>query len=88
VGAPRVATPRQKVVVYRDGDRSVGLLVDQIIDIVDDRVERSDISDDGVVASALVRGHVTEILDVTAAVLAADPAFFDVTATEDAGARS
>lgn len=69
------------VVVYTRAGRSVGLVVDEILDIVDDDVtQHSDIEDIGLVGSTVIGERVTELLDVRAAVLAADPDFEVATA--------
>jgi two-component system chemotaxis sensor kinase CheA len=69
------------VVVYTRAGRSVGLVVDEILDIVDDDVtQHSDIEDVGLVGSTVIGERVTELLDVRAAVLAADPDFEVATA--------
>jgi two-component system chemotaxis sensor kinase CheA len=66
-------------VVYTRAGRSVGLVVDEIIDIIDDDVSRhSDIEDAGLTGSTVLHERVTELLDVRSAVMAADPAFYDV----------
>jgi two-component system, chemotaxis family, sensor kinase CheA len=55
----------QALVVFSDGERSMGLVVDEIVDIVDDRLEielvdhRSDL-----VGSAVIRGRATEVVNV------------------------
>jgi two-component system chemotaxis sensor kinase CheA len=73
-------------VVYTHGARSVALVVERILDIVDEAVEaRSDIDDYGLVGSAVIQERVTELLDVRQAILAADPHFFAGT-SEGAGA--
>jgi two-component system, chemotaxis family, sensor kinase CheA len=65
------------VVVYSAGSRSVAIVVDEIIDIVDEESEvHSDIDDHGLVGSTLIRDRIVEVLDVRAAVLAADPKFY------------
>ncbi|GAB3598122.1 hypothetical protein GCM10027446_27530 [Angustibacter peucedani] len=64
------------VVVYTSGGRSVALVVDEVVDVVDAVDVRSDVDDDGLVGSAVVRERVIELLDVRAAVLAADPHFY------------
>ncbi len=72
-------------VVYSSRGRSVALVVDEIVDIVaEGSVVHSDVEDYGLVGSALIRDRVTEMLDVRAAILAADPMYFDDdTAFED-----
>jgi two-component system chemotaxis sensor kinase CheA len=66
------------LVVYSRAGRSVGLVVKEIVDIVDDDSARhSDIEDAGLVGSTVLGDRVTELLDVRRAILAADPAFYD-----------
>jgi two-component system, chemotaxis family, sensor kinase CheA len=55
----------QPLLVFSDGSRSMALVVDEIVDIVDDNLEIQVASDNpGVLGSAIVRGHATEIIDV------------------------
>ena len=55
----------QPLLVFADGGRSMGLIVDEIVDIVDERLDIQVGSDRaGVVGSAVIRGQATEILDV------------------------
>jgi two-component system, chemotaxis family, sensor kinase CheA len=68
------------LVVYTSAGRSVALVVDEVRDIVDGASVRSDIDDQGLVGSAVIRERVVELLDVRAAILAADPRFFTVEA--------
>ena len=52
-------------------------MVEEILDIVDgEAAVRSDIDDMGLLGSAVFGDKVTELLDVRAAILAADPAFY------------
>ena len=68
-----------EVIVYSDHGRSVAIVVEEILDIVDGEAAiRSDIDDLGLLGSAVLGDKVTELLDVRAAILAADPAFYDV----------
>jgi two-component system chemotaxis sensor kinase CheA len=72
-----------EVIVYADRDRSVAIVVEEILDIIDDsEAKHSDIDDMGLLGSAVFGDKVTELLDVRAAILAADPGFyaFDTTA--------
>lgn len=56
---------RQAVLVFSDQDRSMGLVVDEIIDIVEDHLDVEMISErDGFVGSAVIRGKATDIVDV------------------------
>src|SRR3954466_15444042 len=67
-----------EVIVYSDHGRSVAIVVEEILDIVDgETAVRSDIEDMGLLGSAVLGDKVTELLDVRAAILAADPAFYD-----------
>ena len=55
----------QPLLVFSDGARSMALVVDQIVDIVEDKltIEVAG-SIPGVVGSAIIKGHATEIIDV------------------------
>jgi two-component system, chemotaxis family, sensor kinase CheA len=67
-----------QLVVYTRGERSVGFVVNRILDIATERAgTRSDIDDHALVGSVVVGDRVVELLDVQAAVLAADPAFYN-----------
>jgi len=53
----------QPLLVFSDGERSMGLAVDGIIDIVEDALDIQVGSERaGVLGSAVVRGHATEII--------------------------
>ena len=55
----------QPLLVFSDGNRSMGLVVDEIVDIVEDTLDIQVGSDRaGVLGSAVVRGQATEIIDV------------------------
>ena len=65
------------VIIYTAGSRSLAIVVDEIVDIVDEETEiQHDIADRGLLGSVLVRDRVVEVLDVRDAVLAADPHFY------------
>jgi len=55
----------QALVVFSDGERSMGLVVDEIVDIVDDtlNIELVDNRSD-LVGSAVIRGRATEVVNV------------------------
>lgn len=73
---------RLPLVVYTEHDRSIAIVVSEILDIVDDKSTRTyDIDDHGLVGSAVIRDKVVELLDVRAAIIAVDPVFFDKPAT-------
>jgi two-component system chemotaxis sensor kinase CheA len=64
------------VVIYSDGQRRVGLVVDRIIDIIDDAITTELVgARKGVIGSALIQGRVTELVDVVEAILCIDPTF-------------
>jgi len=78
------ATDRVQLVVYTRGERSVGFAVERIIDIATERSgSRSDIDDHALLGSVVVGERVVELLDVHAAVLAADPVFYEEAAVLD-----
>ena len=64
-GAKLVAGGTQPLLVFTDGGRSVGLIVDEIVDIVEDRLEIKVSSDTpGVLGSAIIREQAAEVIDV------------------------
>src|SRR3569833_1546162 len=65
---PQATVP---VVVYTEGDRSVALAVEKILDIVEDSLDdsRRDFGDDGLLGSAVIQQRVTELLDICCAFL-------------------
>ena len=80
---PRNASPADggrdvvQVVVYTKNDKSVGLLVDHILDIVEESLEmQSPGTRSGVTGSAVIHGRVTELLDVENLIKGAMPGFF------------
>ena len=55
----------QPLLVFSDGARSMALVVDEIVDIVEDRLDIQVGSDNsGVLGSAIIKGQATEIIDV------------------------
>jgi two-component system, chemotaxis family, sensor kinase CheA len=55
----------QPMLVFSDDGRSMGLVVDQIVDIVEDALKIEITSDTpGVLGSAVIKGQATEVLDV------------------------
>ncbi|HWC36551.1 MAG TPA: chemotaxis protein CheA [Mycobacteriales bacterium] len=52
------------VVVFADGDRRVGLAVDEIVDVVTDHVVPSKTSTKGLIGCGVIAGKVTDLLDV------------------------
>jgi len=55
----------QPLLVFSDAGRSMGLVVDEIVDIVEDKLDIQVTSDTpGILGSAVVKGQATEIIDV------------------------
>jgi two-component system, chemotaxis family, sensor kinase CheA len=78
LGAMSVESDEVVVVVHSRGDRTVAILVDEIIDIVDDHAsQHSGLADHGLIGATVVGERVTELLDLTAALAAADSSFDD-----------
>ena len=55
----------QPLLVFSDGSRSMALVVDEIVDIVEDRLDiQVTGANPGVLGSAIIKGQATEIIDV------------------------
>jgi two-component system chemotaxis sensor kinase CheA len=55
----------QPLLVFSDGSRSMALVVDEIVDIVEDRLDIQVAGDGaGVLGSAIIKGQATEIIDI------------------------
>jgi two-component system chemotaxis sensor kinase CheA len=55
---------RQPVIVFSDRHRSMGLIVDEIVDIIDDKLQvELTATRPGLLGSAVIGGHATEIVD-------------------------
>jgi len=66
-----------QVVVYTDQGRSVGLVVDRILDIAQQKIKIQKRSGrQGTLGSMVVQGRVTELLDVKGIIQSADASFF------------
>ena len=58
---------RQPVLVFTDRDRSMGLMVDEIVDIIEDHLNVEIGSDNaGIIGSAVIGGKATDIIDASA----------------------
>ena len=74
-----------KVIVYTQGRRSVGLVVDAVVDIATEApASRGDVSAFGVSGVVVVQELVTELLDMEQAIMATDTRFFDAVAATGA----
>ncbi|MCT8971773.1 hybrid sensor histidine kinase/response regulator [Microbaculum marinisediminis] len=55
----------QPMIVFTDNGRSMGLVIDEVVDIVDDRLDIQIPSETpGILGSAVIRGSATEVIDV------------------------
>jgi two-component system chemotaxis sensor kinase CheA len=67
-----------KVIVYSAEGKSIGLAVERILDVVEERVVvKRGVAQKGVLGAAVVQGRVTDMLDVQGVIRAADPTFFE-----------
>jgi two-component system, chemotaxis family, sensor kinase CheA len=59
-------TGSQPILVFADDGRSMGLVVDEIIDIVEERlhIEVAGSTGQGILGSAVIKGQATEVIDV------------------------
>ncbi|WP_339747528.1 chemotaxis protein CheW [uncultured Maricaulis sp.] len=56
---------RQPVLVFSEGHGAIGLAVDQIVDVVEERVDMQMRSDKpGVIGSAIIKGKATDVVDI------------------------
>jgi two-component system chemotaxis sensor kinase CheA len=77
-----------QVIVFNDGDRSVGLVVDQILDVAEEAVTvRQKSSRKGLLGSAVVGKRVTDFLDLNQVIHAATESWFHGTAGSTSGKR-
>ncbi|MGE0417763.1 MAG: chemotaxis protein CheW [Acetobacteraceae bacterium] len=68
---------RQPLLVFADGDRSMGLMVDEIIDVVEDRLEiELSGARPGMLGTAVIAGDATDILDTAYWLSQADQDWF------------
>jgi two-component system chemotaxis sensor kinase CheA len=81
VGMSTETADPMQVVVYTEGERSVGLVVDRVLDIVETSLEvHRSTRHDGIVASAVIQQRVTDLLDVQGIIRSADPNFYELAA--------
>lgn len=66
-----------QVIVFNDGDRSVGVVVDQILDVVEESITvRQTSARKGLLGSAVVGKRVTDLLDLNEVIHAAEESWF------------
>ncbi len=81
------AAPHLQVVVFHDGERSVGIVVDQILDVVEEAIEiKEKSSRKGLLGSAVLGGRVTDILDLNSILRSSGASWFKGRGS-DAGKR-
>ncbi len=77
------------IVVCTRGDRTVALVANEVVDIVECAVsDFSDVSGYGLLGSTVIKERVTELLDLRAAVESGDSNFYDAEDAELVGAGS
>ena len=75
-GAASTGEERMQVVVYSESGRSVGLIVDRIVDIVEEKlVPQNPAQRRGLLGSSIIQKRVTDLLDVPGVVRDALPSF-------------
>jgi two-component system chemotaxis sensor kinase CheA len=58
------ASPTQPVLVFVDGGRAMGLMVDEIIDVIEDRLNiEMSAARAGLLGTAVIGGHATDVID-------------------------
>ncbi len=74
---PEDLSDPMQVVIYAENGRSVGLVVGRIDDIVEEVITvKRESSGRGTLGSVVIKEKVTDLLDVSAIIRAADPAFY------------
>ena len=88
-GSPQVETAGQvQVIVFNDGDRSVGLMIDQILDVAEEAVTvHQKTSRKGLLGSAVVGKHVADFLDLNYVLRVAAADWFQATVKSANGKR-
>lgn len=77
-GGAAAATETLQVVVYSENGRSVGLVVGEINDIVDEAITiRRNSGAPGLLGSVVVHDKITDLLDVRGLVRSAEPGFYE-----------
>jgi two-component system chemotaxis sensor kinase CheA len=88
-GSPQPETADQvQVIVFNDGDRSVGLMIDQILDVAEEAVTvHQKTNRKGLLGSAVVGKHVADFLDLNYVIRAAAADWFQATVKSANGRR-
>lgn len=87
-GTPEETADPAQVIVFNDGDRSVGVMVDQIIDVAEEAVTvRQKTGRSGLIGSAVVGKRIADFLDLNYVIRAAAGDWFQGKAGPEAGLR-
>jgi two-component system chemotaxis sensor kinase CheA len=85
---PNAAADPVQVIVFNDGDRTLGVVVDQILDVVEDVVTvRQKSSRKGLLGSGVVGNRVTDFLDLNQVIHSAADVWFQGTGGGAGGGR-
>ncbi len=69
--------PTQAVLVFADGEHSMGLMVDEIVDVVEDRLDiELSATRPGLLGTAVIGGRATDVIDTAHWLAQADRAWF------------
>ncbi len=72
-----------QVIVFADGDNRIGMIVKEIVDIVDEQIHiRRASSRAGILGSAVIGNQVTDVLDLESVIRSADTSWFENTQKE------
>ena len=67
-----------QVIVFADGDNRIGMIVKEIVDIVDEQIHiRRASSRAGILGSAVIGNQVTDVLDLESVIRSADTSWFE-----------
>jgi two-component system chemotaxis sensor kinase CheA len=78
----------QPVLVFTDRHCSMGLMVDEIVDVVEERLEiELSGARPGVLGTAVIGGHATDVIDTAFWLMQADPNWFGIGETDPARER-
>ena len=67
-----------QVIVFADGDNRIGMIVKEIVDIVDEQIHiRRASSRAGILGSAVIGNQVTDVLDLEAVIRSGDTSWFE-----------
>ena len=66
------------VLVFADNDNSMGIVVDEIIDIIEEHIDiQLNTSQGGLLGSAIIDGHATDVVDIAYFLKSVDSTWFD-----------